>query len=90
MIIFCTNDNFNPFAPNAPFFYPLKTGGKKGCIGSQWVKVVVGTENYHAFIKFRQRVTNAMGTRKKSRPSSSSFSLDYQNTVPVKARVASY
>ena len=39
----------NPFVPNAPFFYPLKTrenhmvfwcfpGVEKGCIGDEWVK----------------------------------------------------
>ena len=38
----------NPFIPNAPFLYPLKTsenhkvfwcfqGAKKGCIGNEWV-----------------------------------------------------
>ena len=35
------------FVPSAPFFYPLKTsenrlmfsGGKNGCIGSEWVKM---------------------------------------------------
>ena len=42
---------FNPFAPNAPFLYPLKTsknpkvfwcfqGVEKGSIGSKWVKMV--------------------------------------------------
>ena len=41
--------NFNPFVPNAPFFYPLKTSEnrrffwcfqevEKGCIGNEWVK----------------------------------------------------
>ena len=40
---------FNPFVPNAPFLYPLKTsenltvfscfqGIEKGCIGNDWVK----------------------------------------------------
>ena len=40
---------FNPFVPNAPFLYPLKTtenrkvfwyfqGVEKGCIGNEWVK----------------------------------------------------
>ena len=40
----------NPFVPNAPFLYPLKTsenpkvfgcflGVEKGCIGSKWVSV---------------------------------------------------
>ena len=40
----------NPFVPNAPFFYPLKTsenrnvfwclqGVEKGYIGSKWVRV---------------------------------------------------
>ena len=37
----------NPFVPNAPFLYPLKTseifmvlflGLEKGCIGNRWVK----------------------------------------------------
>ena len=30
---------FNPFIPNAPFLYPLKTSEKKekGCIGNRWV-----------------------------------------------------
>ena len=38
---------FNPFVPNAPFLYPLKTenrkifwcfqGVEKGCIGNEWV-----------------------------------------------------
>ena len=39
----------NPFVPNAPFLYPLKTsenckvfwcfqGVEKGCIGNEWVK----------------------------------------------------
>ena len=28
----------NPFIPNAPFFYPLKTSEKeKGCIGNKWL-----------------------------------------------------
>ena len=41
----------NPFFPNAPFFYPLKTsenltifwcfqGVEKGCIGNEWVNVL--------------------------------------------------
>ena len=41
---------FNPFFPNAPFFYPLETsenrkvfgyfqGVEKGCIGNGWVKI---------------------------------------------------
>ena len=41
--------HINPFAPNAPFFYPLKVsenlrvflcfqGVEKGCIGNKWVK----------------------------------------------------
>ena len=40
----------NPFVPNAPFLYPLKTsenltvflcfqGAEKGCIGNEWVKI---------------------------------------------------
>ena len=40
---------FNPFVPNAPFLYPLKTSQnrkifwcfqevEKGCIGNKWVK----------------------------------------------------
>ena len=33
---------FNPFVPNAPFLYPLKTSEnltvEKGCIGNKWVK----------------------------------------------------
>ena len=44
--VFCS---LNPFVPNAPFFYPLKTsenrkvfwcfqGGEKGCLGNKWVK----------------------------------------------------
>ena len=43
---------FNPFVPNAPFLYPLKTsenltvfwcfqGVEKGCIGNEWVKQIV-------------------------------------------------
>ena len=42
---------FNPFVPNAPFFYPLKTSEnskvfwcfqrvEKGCTGNEWVKWV--------------------------------------------------
>ena len=35
-----------PFAPNAPFLYPLKTSEnpeveKKGCIGNEWIKVII-------------------------------------------------
>ena len=31
----------NPFVPNAPFLYPLKTSGiEKGCIGNEWLKKV--------------------------------------------------
>ena len=38
---------FNPFVPNAPILYPLKTsenrkvfqGVEKGCIGNKWVKI---------------------------------------------------
>ena len=47
-----TKRYFNPFAPNVPFLYPLKTsenltvfwyfqGVEKGCIGNKWVKVSV-------------------------------------------------
>ena len=43
---------FNPFVPNAPFFYPLKTseyrkvfwrfqGVEKGCIGNEWVNKLI-------------------------------------------------
>ena len=43
---------FNPFVPNAPFLYPLKTsenrkvflcfqGVEKGCIGNKWVDEVL-------------------------------------------------
>ena len=39
MIIFCTNDNFNPFAPNAPFFTPWKQGVKKGALGVNGLKL---------------------------------------------------
>ena len=32
---------FNPFIPNAPFLYPLKTSEnltvEKGCLGNKWV-----------------------------------------------------
>ena len=51
--------NFNPFIPNVPFFYPLKTsenrkvfwcfqGIQKGCIGNEcvWVKLV----SKHVFV----------------------------------------
>ena len=38
--------SFNPFIPNAPFLYPLKTSENfmervKGCIGNKWVKRVI-------------------------------------------------
>ena len=41
--------NFNPFVPNAPFLYPLKTsenlqGFEKGCIGNEWVKIVFNVD----------------------------------------------
>ena len=43
---------FNPFVPNAPFLYPLKTsenrkvflcfqGVEKGCIGNKWVNKII-------------------------------------------------
>ena len=46
------NNLLNPFVPNAPFLYPLKTsenltvflcfqGLEKGCIGNKWVKVTL-------------------------------------------------
>ena len=49
---------FNPFVPNGPFLYPLKTsenlavfwcfqGVKKGCIGNEWFKVNI----YHSSCK---------------------------------------
>ena len=45
-----TTSSVNPFVPNAPFLYPLKTsenskvfrcfeGVEKRCIGNKWVKV---------------------------------------------------
>ena len=39
---------FNPFVPNAPFFYPLKTSenrkvGRERCIGNKWVNKKVKT-----------------------------------------------
>ena len=45
---------FNPFFPNATFFYPLKTsenrkvfqcfqGVEKGCIGKEWIKNKIST-----------------------------------------------
>ena len=39
MIIFCTNDNFKSFAPNAPFFTPWKQGVKKGALGVNGLKL---------------------------------------------------
>ena len=41
------NKFFNPFVPNAPFIYPLKTsegcfqGVEKGCIGNKWVNETI-------------------------------------------------
>ena len=50
---------FNLFAPNAPFFYPLKIsesltvfyffqGVEKGCVGNKWVKY---GEEHHSFLR---------------------------------------
>ena len=41
----------NPFVPNAPFLYPLKTsenrkGVEKGCIGNKWVNVFRNVETF--------------------------------------------
>ena len=48
-LTFLVKAHINPFVPNAPFLYPLKTsenltvfcfhGVEKGCIGTKWVKV---------------------------------------------------
>ena len=37
----------NPFVPNAPFLYPLKTfqGVEKGCIGNEWVNWISTDSN---------------------------------------------
>ena len=49
------NSNFNPFVTNAPFPYPLEMsenrkafwcfqGVEKGCIGNEWVKLLLSKE----------------------------------------------
>ena len=45
--IYSWKDTFNPFIPNPPFIYPLKTSEnrkvlcfqevEKGCIGNEWI-----------------------------------------------------
>ena len=51
---------FNPFVPNAPFLYPLKTenltvfcfqGVEKGSIGNKWVKCTRGLVHSNSKIK---------------------------------------
>ena len=46
LIIERTHKRINPFVPNAPFFYPLKTtrgfqGVEKACMGNEWVNYSV-------------------------------------------------
>ena len=46
---------FNPFVPNAPFLYPLKTSENltvgKGRIGNKWVKSLQKLDYYSLFIR---------------------------------------
>ena len=46
---------FNPFVPNAPFLYPLKTSEnltvEKGCIENKWVKSSQKLDYYSLFIR---------------------------------------
>ena len=54
----------NPFVPNPPFLYPLKTsenrkvfwcfqGVEKGCIGNEWVKqAIVSKAHEHILFPF--------------------------------------
>ena len=49
------NSVFNPFVPNAPFLYHLKTsehvsGVEKGCIGNKWAKLVINLFKFTALI----------------------------------------
>ena len=57
---------FNPFVPNVPFLYPLKTsekltvfwcfqGVEKGCIANEWFKVVLSPSKKVDFISFNER-----------------------------------
>ena len=57
----------NPFVPNAPFFYTLKTSDnltvfwcflevKKGCIGNKWVKMFIIQFAFHKKIESITRI----------------------------------
>ena len=59
---------FNPFIPNTPFLYPLKTsenltffwcfqGVEKGCIGNKWVKIQITNHNSKALSKTTSKKT---------------------------------
>ena len=62
VIFYLSHLFLNPFIPNVPFFYPLKTyfqEVKKECIGNEWVNILREIQKY--FKKLVEKSLSGMG-----------------------------